>query len=153
MQKISENMNKIYEYCQLQIKRHRATRQMQTTRDFIDMYIEQLDTGTEELSGVFHGCIFSCMVSSWINMIYTGSVDSIKTKQDKTEKFLTSKHFCHIFSGGVGGGGYSYGYRPHFKINPPPQTYRKLFCAVLEWKKYQFGTTPIFFFRDPPLRF
>ncbi|XP_061172755.1 cytochrome P450 2B4-like [Saccostrea echinata] len=49
-QKISENMDKIYEYCQLQIKRHRETYHPQIIRDFIDMYIEQLDTGVGELS-------------------------------------------------------------------------------------------------------
>lgn len=153
MQKISENMNKIYEYCQLQIKRHRATRQMQTTRDFIDMYIEQLDTGTEELSGVFHGCIFSCMVSSWINMIYTGSVDSIKTKQNKTEKFLTSKHFCHIFSGGVGGGGIAMVTGPISKLTHPPKPIESYFVQFWSEKSTSLVPPQFIFFRDPPLRF
>ncbi|XP_022329135.2 cytochrome P450 2B2-like [Crassostrea virginica] len=47
---ISENMDNINEYFRHQVKRHEKTRKPGTSRDFIDMYLEQLDTGFSEIS-------------------------------------------------------------------------------------------------------
>ena len=44
-------MDNINEYFRHQVKRHEKTRKPGTSRDFIDMYLEQLDTGFSEISG------------------------------------------------------------------------------------------------------